>query len=246
MKISIIIPTYNCSKYIEKAIDSVLNQKYVNKELIVVDGNSTDNTIEILKKYQDKIKWISEKDNGQADAINKGFKMASGEIVAWLNADDYYESDIFEKIVAEFKNNSNLSLLYGNCRSVDENGNLIKINKPPRKISASKLIRNGNYIFQPSSFYRKGVVEKINFLDSKLNYWMEYDLYIKLLQNGDGQYIDEILSVFLIRDNQKSNVRNILQMDKELFNISLSHGGTKFSKVYLSTLIRKLKYEKNN
>jgi|AntRauTorckE6833_2_1112554.scaffolds.fasta_scaffold04717_7 glycosyltransferase involved in cell wall biosynthesis len=240
MKISIVIPTYNCGQYLEKAILSVLNQPYENKELIVIDGNSTDNTLEILEKYKDRLKWVLEKDSGQAEAINKGFKMSSGEIVTWLNADDYYEPVIFNYIAKEFNEDKNIVLVYGNCRNVDKKRKEIKINFPPEEVSVKKLISNGNYIYQPSSFYLKKTLREIGFINENLNYWMEYDLYIKLLKKGSGKYIDRILSNFMIREDQKSNKKNREKMNKELITISRKHGGTRLSKIYFSTIIHKI------
>ncbi|CEG13852.1 putative Glycosyl transferase family protein [groundwater metagenome] len=240
MKFSIIIPTYNCGQYIRNAIDSILNQPYKNKDLIVIDGGSNDNTIEILKSYEEKIKWISEKDNGQADAINKGFKIATGEIVAWLNADDYYEPDIFNDVVREFKKDSNIVLVYGKCRSVFKGNS--KVDVPPQNITAEKMIQNGNFVYQPSSFYRLETIKKINYLDDKLNYWMEYDLFIKLLKNGDSTYVDKILSNFTVREDQKSNSKNILKMDKELLNINRKYGGGYLSKTLFSNIYHRLIY----
>ena len=95
--VSIITPSYNQGRFIRQTIESVLNQKYPNIEYIIVDGGSSDNTLEIIKEYEGKIKWISEKDNGQSDAINKGFSMANGEIIAWLNSDDIYLEDAIQK-----------------------------------------------------------------------------------------------------------------------------------------------------
>lgn len=239
MRISIIIPTYNCAKYIKKAIDSVLNQPYENKELIIIDGGSNDNTVEILKSYSEKIKWISEKDSGQSDAINKGFKIATGDIITWLNADDYYEPDIFRKINNEFENKK-IVLLYGKCRSISTKKAIINV--PPQNITIRDLINKGNLIYQPSSFYNKSVVDEIGLLDSSLNYWMEYDLFIKLLQKGKSSYLDEILANFTIREDQKSNRKNILIMDKELWEISKKYNGNIFSKLFLSIIYHKIKY----
>lgn len=238
MKISIIIPTYNCGKYIKKAIDSVLNQSYQNKELIVVDGKSDDGTLKILESYGDRIKWISEKDYGQGDAINKGFKIATGEIVTWLNADDYYESNIFENIVEEFKKDKNIVLVYGKQRSISKD--LIIINTPPSYISLRKMLNEGNFIHQPSSFYKLETIKKINYVDASLYYWMEYDLFIKLLNNGKSLYIDKVLSNFMIREDQKSNPKNYKKMDKELYSISRRHGGNYFSKIFFVNIYHKL------
>ncbi len=238
MKISIIIPTYNCGQYIKKAIDSVLDQPYQDKELIVIDGGSNDGTVDILKSYGEKIKWISEKDNGQADAINKGFKIATGEIATWLNADDYYEPNIFENISAEFKNSKEVVLVYGNCKTVSEKN--IEINVPPKEITSRKMIRKGNFIYQPASFYRLETIKKVGYLDSSLNYWMEYDLFIKLLNNGKSSYIDRALANFTIRPDQKSNSKNSVAMNKELLQTSRKYGGSYFSKMFFSDLFLRL------
>ena len=200
----------------------------------------SDEEVDILKSYGNKIKWISEPDSGQSEAINKGFKMVTGDIVTWLNADDYYQENIFNKISREFTNNEKLVLLYGNCRSVDEEYSCIKINTPPSRLNYKKLIRGGNYIYQPSSFYKTDAVKKNNYLDEKLNYWMEYDLFIKLLKSGESKHINITLSNFTIRRDQKSDIRNIIEMDKELISISRKYGGARLSKIYFSTIIHKV------
>ena len=238
MKLSIIIPTYNCGQYIKKAIDSVLGQPYQNKEIIVIDGGSKDNTIEILKSYGAQIKWISEKDNGQADAINKGFKMATGDITTWLNADDYYMSNIFDEIVNAFEEDDKIVLVYGNCKSVAKNFEIM--NTPPTQLNLKKMINSGNMVFQPSSFYRMKTIRAINYLDSSLTYWMEFDLFIKLLKNGSSKYINKTLSIFTLRDDQKSNSKNIVAMNKELRKISRLHGGHFFSRILISSIYNRL------
>ena len=107
--VSVITPSFNCAKYIENTILKIQNQTYQNIEHIIIDGGSNDNTIEILKKYKDKITWISEKDSGMYDAINKGFKMARGEIFTYINTDDFYESDrTIEIVVDKFKEHKNI------------------------------------------------------------------------------------------------------------------------------------------
>lgn len=244
MKISIIIPSYNLGQYIKRTIESVLSQDYLNKELIVVDGGSTDNTIDILRSYGDKIFWISEEDNGQSDAINKGFKMASGEVVAWINADDYYEPNILSKVVEEFSKDTSISILYGKCKSISETETVI--NTPPSNITAKKLINSGNLIYQPSSFYNSVLVKKVGYLDDNLNYWMEYDLYIKLLKQNPGHFLDQVLSNFTVREDQKSNSKNQKEMEDEVLLISKRHGGGLFSKVFIKSIFNKIKNEKNN
>ncbi len=240
MKISIIIPAYNSAHFIKKAIESVLNQSYQNKELIVIDGGSTDNTADILTSYGSKLSWISEKDSGQADALNKGFKRATGDIVAWLNADDFYEPNIFMDIKNIFEANPEVAIVYGNCRSISSKKTIINI--PPVNLSPKKLINEGNFIYQPSSFFRNSAIKAVGQIDATLHYWMEYDLCIKLLKLGKSIYINSILSNFSIRDGQKSDMKNIIEMDKELLKISRKYGGNYFSKIYFSSLYHRVKY----
>lgn len=238
MKISIIIPSFNAGFFIERAINSVLLQPYQNKEVIVIDGGSTDKTISILESYGSSIRWISEKDGGQADAINKGFKMATGDILAWINADDYYFPDVFGKVVDVFNSNAAIVLLYGRCRSISKGGFFIN-NIPPKSISRKDLISKGNTIFQPASFYLRSAVGVVKYLDESLYYWMEYDLYIKLLAVGKSYFLDIFLANFSIRRGQKSDLKNIFKMDKELYAISRKYGGRKFSWIFFSMLFHR-------
>ena len=128
-KISIVMPSYNQAEFIEKSILSVLNQDYKNFELIIIDGGSNDGTIEIIKKYQDYISfWVSEKDKGQSDALNKGFKLSSGEIYGWLNSDDIYLPNAFHNLMLAFKNNLNKKIVFGDWLSFDRNLKNINLN----------------------------------------------------------------------------------------------------------------------
>jgi glycosyltransferase involved in cell wall biosynthesis len=128
-KISIIMPSYNQGIFIEKSILSILNQDYPNLELIIIDGGSIDNTIEIIKKYEDRIAyWASNKDNGQSDALNIGFSHAKGEIFGWLNSDDLYMPETFKLVVEAYDKNKELEIIYGDWLSIDENDKVIDLN----------------------------------------------------------------------------------------------------------------------
>ena len=129
MKISIITPCYNAASYIEQTINSILNQGYSNLEYIIIDGGSTDGTIEIIKKYADKLAyWVSEPDNGQSDAINKGIAVATGGIFNWMNADDYLEPNVLNLIATEFLENE-IDVVCTKTNLVDVNGLFLRINE---------------------------------------------------------------------------------------------------------------------
>jgi glycosyltransferase involved in cell wall biosynthesis len=128
LKISVITPSLNQGKYIEECILSVLNQGYDNFDHIIIDGGSTDNTLTVLRKYKHLI-WVSEPDEGQSDAINKGFKMASGEIIGWLNADDRYLPGTFHSVAEYMSRWPDVDLIYGDYRWIDAEGRVIKLRK---------------------------------------------------------------------------------------------------------------------
>ncbi len=148
MKISIITPSYNQKDYIEKNIKSVLNQKYFDFEHIIVDGDSNDGTQEVLKKY-DHLKWISEKDKGQCDALNKALKMVTGEVIGWLNADDFYLDGAFDQII-KFMKETNSDCLYGDYLEIDKNEIVIKENVVP---SPSKWIAKYMCFIPSTTFF---------------------------------------------------------------------------------------------
>lgn len=212
-KISIVTPSYNCGKYIEETILSVINQDYDNLEYFVIDGESTDNTVKILKqlskKYPGKFKWISEPDKGQTNAVNKGLKMCSGDWFAFQNADDYYEPNIFSKIAQTIKSNPNSGVIYGNCFTLFEN-NTKKLSIPPKEINY-KSLKNGNLIYGPASFYNIQAIKKVGGYDETLNHWLDYEMYIRISKIMPVRYIDLNIANFRRRHEQKSKAKNLQQ-----------------------------------
>lgn len=177
--VTIVVPSYNQGQFIDDTLKSILNQDYPNIEVIVMDGGSTDQTLEILKRYEELITYISEPDNGQSHAINKGLRMARGEIVAWLNSDDIYPDRLSVRhMVDAFGRNTKADLIYGDFIEIDNNNVVLKIYKRP-SYSLNRLLRIG-YISQPATFFRRHVVENIQVREDlryalDLEYWLRAD-----------------------------------------------------------------------
>lgn len=182
-KVSIITPSFNQGKYLEDTILSVVTQSYPNLEYIIVDGGSKDNSLEIIKKYTEKykfIKWVSESDAGQSNAINKGFKLSTGDIVAWLNSDDTYCSDSIANAVDFFYSNSDLDLMYGNANIIDEKGIFKEKFSLVENYNLERLKNINIFIMQPTTFWKREVFDKVGFLDESLYYTMDWDFWIRI------------------------------------------------------------------
>ncbi len=186
-KISLVTPSFNQAKFIEQTIQSVLQQKYPNLEYLVIDGGSTDGTLKILKKYQKQLKFISEPDFGQSNAINKGLKMASGNIVGYINSDDRLLPNALKSVAQKFVDYPEIKWLTGKCRIIDEKGQEILTTVTAYKnfwlqrytFTALTIL---NFISQPATFWRKELLwdKDIGYLDEKLDYSMDYDYWLKL------------------------------------------------------------------
>ncbi len=239
-KISIITPTFNCGQYIEEAIDSVLNQDYDNIEYFVIDGGSTDNTLELLKKYSEKypgkFKWISEPDKGQTDAINKGLRMCTGDWFAWLNADDYYEPNILSKVAEYISKNQDAGVIFGNCYAV-KNGKKFQLDIPPKSVTF-KTLRGGNQIYGPASFFNMDAIKKVGEFDVDVDYWMDYEMYIRISKIMPLQYINLNIANFRVRPEQKSKTaENASAMHKEAIKIIKTY----YNSYYLDRLKMRIK-----
>lgn len=238
MRFSVITPSLNQGRFIADCIDSVLRQDYDDIEHIIVDGGSSDETSEVLKGYS-HLKIITGIDSGPANAINKGFRIASGEVLSWLNADDYYEEKVFGKLNLLFKENSDLQFLYGNLTFVDINKNILYKDKT-RKFDFDSLVNTSPDIRQPCSFYRRELVVKANFLNEKIKTVFDYDLFIKMSKHTVPFYLDENLAYY--RDYADTLTRkNIRIQGMEIFKISRSYGARLFSPLTKISLKRILK-----
>jgi len=203
-KISVITPSFNQGKFLKETIDSVISQQYPDLEYIIIDGGSTDQSIDIIKSYASNLTyWISEKDNGQSQALNKGLRRATGEIVTWLNSDDTYEPGTLLKIAEHFLSRPDISLLHGKTILFGEGRKDELRGAPSKDVDALYLA----YIPfpQPSSFFRRHVLIEQGFLDESLHYGMDFDLLARIALNYKIDRSEEIYSRYRMHPQSKSN-----------------------------------------
>jgi glycosyltransferase involved in cell wall biosynthesis len=190
--VSVVTPSYNQGRYIEETIQSVLSQDYSNLEYLVLDGGSSDATLEILQRYEGRLRWISESDRGQADAINKGFRLARGEILGWLNSDDVYLPGTIQKVVQYFQTHRDIGMLYGEGYHVDAMGKVIE--RYYTEPFDFRRLGEICFICQPTVFLRADVFEAIGPLEIDLRFCMDYDYWMRIAKRFRIGYLDEYLA----------------------------------------------------
>ncbi|HOK55988.1 MAG TPA: glycosyltransferase family 2 protein [bacterium] len=221
---SIITVSLNQGKYIEETIKSVIFQEgdfYL--EYLILDGGSTDNTLEILEKYKKgfenkeikinckglEFRYISEKDEGPTNALNKGFKLTKGEIIGILNSDDIYPTGILKKVWNTFKKNEKIDIVYGDVKFIDASGNFVKIKKNKRNIKEKDFIYE-NALIQPEVFLKRKVIEKVGIFDENLKFANDYEFWIRCLKNNlKFKYIPYTLAIFRKRYDARSSSSNL-------------------------------------
>lgn len=237
-RFSIITPTLNQSKYIRQMIESVLSQDYENKELIVIDGGSSDGTQNILSEYKEII-WISEPDTGAANALNKGFKIAGGDIIAWLNSDDYYDKNAIKTISKVFEIDENLDLVYGNLTFVDEFGKKLLYEKTEEYKLETLVRKYADIVRQPCTFFKRELLDKVGCLDESLKCVFDYDIFIRFLKIARPKYVDANIAFY--RDYKDTLTRKFIRRQgKEIIKVSRRNGARIYDKIVLSSLIKKI------
>jgi len=218
---------------------SVLEQDYPNIEYIVIDGASTDGSVEIIEKYANRLAvWVSEPDKGQTDAINKGFAIATGEIMAWLNSDDTYETGAISAAVAFLQAHPEIGLVYGDTNFIDVQGNIIgKFNA--QQTSLQRLRRGGVYIPQQAAFWRAALWFQVGPLDPSFYFAMDYDLWVRLAQVTDIHYTSQLWANFRLHGDAKT-----ISADErcwpEMLRVHRRDGGSWFSWIYVRYFVRKV------
>ncbi len=202
-RVSIITPSYNQAQFIEETIRSVLLQGYPDLEYLVIDGGSTDGTLDILRRYEPWLRWVSEPDRGQSDAINKGLRMASGDILAYLNSDDLYLPGALYAIADFFRSYHEAGLVYGECRVIDEHGNELGY-LPRRPFDLRRTIQRAEFLPQQATFWRHEVMEKVGLFDDSLCYAMDYEYFIRVARAFPVAYLPQPVACFRMQHTSKT------------------------------------------
>lgn len=239
--ISIVTPSYNQARFLEATIRSVLEQDYPHIEYLIVDGGSTDGSLEIIQRYADRLAWwVSEPDQGQTDAINKGFARARGEIFAWLNSDDTYAPGAVSQAVAFLQSHPQVGMVYGDANLIDENGQVIG-KFPARQTDYRRLKRGYVHIPQQASFFRASLWKQVGPLDPTFYFAMDYDLWVRIARLAPLHYVPSLWANFRLHDTGKSVVADD-RCWPEMLRVHWREGGSWFSWLVLKAKLRPLVY----
>lgn len=237
--VSIVTPSFNQANFLEATIFSILNQDYPHIEYIIIDGGSTDGSVEVIKKYADRLTdWVSESDQGQTDALNKGFARVTGKYMAYLNSDDTLEPYAVSEAVALLEKNPQWGMVYGDAHYIDEAGRPIG-DFPASQTDYRKLRRGYVHIPQQAAFWRTDLWRQVGPLDPTFYFAMDYDLWVRLAKISQLRYHPRVWANFRLHDDSKT----IVDDDRcwpEMIRIHRRDGGSWFSIIVAKYYLRRI------
>ncbi len=237
--VSIVTPSYNQAPFLEATLRSVLDQDYPNIEYIVVDGGSTDGSLEIIQRYAGRLAgWSSEPDKGQTDAINKGFARVRGDVLAWLNSDDVYLPGAVSQAVALLQENPQAGMVYGDASYIDGSGQEIG-RFPARQTDYRRLLQGRVYIPQQAAFFRAELWRRVGPLDASFYFAMDYDLWVRLARLAPLVYTPRLWASFRLHAGAKT-VAADERCWPEMLRVYRREGGTRFSLIYARYALRRV------
>jgi glycosyltransferase involved in cell wall biosynthesis len=226
-RITVVTPSFNQEQFLERTILSVINQDYPNLEYIIVDGGSTDGSVELIKKYEKYLTyWVSERDDGQSQAINKGLKRATGDWLAWQNSDDIFYPGAFHSLANAIRVNRQSSLIIGNMNLIDEQDHVINDLKYVKPTYQS-LLAEGMVLTNQAAFWRRSLHDKIGYLDEELHYGFDFEWFLRVLQIGKAAHVNKTWGGLRMHSQTKTSRYQIL-FDKEYAKIREGREATQF------------------
>jgi glycosyltransferase involved in cell wall biosynthesis len=228
--ITVVTPSFNQARFIGETIESVLGQGYPNLEYIVVDGGSTDGTQDILRRYGDRLRWVSERDRGQADAVNKGVAMGHGEIIGWLNSDDTYAPGALQRAARVFASAPDVGVVYGDADHVLEDG--AHYGPYPTSAFDHQRLAERCFICQPAAFIRRRAFDAVGGVDAELRYCMDYDLWIRMGRQQRFVYLGEVLAQSRLHETGKTLASRRAVIEEIMATVKRHYGLVPFEWVY--------------
>lgn len=228
LKISVVTVSYNQGQYIRQNIESVLAQHYPNFEHIIVDGGSTDGTVDILKTYP-HLKWTSEPDRGQSDGLNKGFRRATGDVIAWINSDDMLAPGALQRVNDFFEANPDKSVVTGNQIIIDGQGRKLHTIRAEAFTYDHLLNGTRTSVMQNSTFFRRSVLLDVGYLDESFHYTMDHELFVRIARKYKSYTVDADLACFRVWESSKTSTAQF-KFFKELVRVKRKHHARIFSK----------------
>jgi glycosyltransferase involved in cell wall biosynthesis len=239
--VSIITPSYNQGHYLTHTIHSILSQDYPRLEYIIVDGGSSDNSVEVIQQYADRLAWwVSEPDQGHADALNKGFAHATGQVLAWLNSDDTYQPGAIRAAVEFLVAHPEVSMVYSDANLVDEQGKYLG-RFPAQQTDYARMLSGFVHIPQATTFFWSHLWQQVGPLDLTLKYAFDYDLWVRLAKIAPLVYIPQVWANFRLHEAGKT----VYLDDRcypDMIRVSRREGGSGISRLVIRWYLRRLIY----
>jgi glycosyltransferase involved in cell wall biosynthesis len=221
--VSIVTPSYNQARFLRRTIDTVLAQDYPRIEYVVIDGGSTDGSVELLRSYDDRVRWLCEPDRGQSDAINKGFALTGGAIRAYLNSDDVLWPGAVRSVVEHFARHPDWDLVYGNAYHIDADDGIID-RYPTARYDLGRLLQNC-FICQPATFWRARIADRVGPFDAHLHYAMDLDYWLRIDRAGGRLvHVPEVLACSRVHPATKT-LSARTQVYREILQVCRQHAG---------------------
>jgi glycosyltransferase involved in cell wall biosynthesis len=234
--ISIITPSYNQAGFLEETILSVLTQEYPYKEYLVIDACSCDGSIEIIRRYAPQLShWVSEPDRGQSNGINKGFAIARGEVLAWLNSDDTYMAGALTAVAECFALHPDVDLIYGDFVYTDVSGKVMRRRHVFSSMSYETLLYH-DYLGQPSVFFRRSLWEKVGPIDESLHYCMDWELFLRMWKVCRSMHLPKVLATYRLHDKAKSNAEDTELWSQQMHLVQQRHCNRRFPWPWLNNI----------
>lgn len=237
--VSIVSPSFNQARYLEEAMQSVLAEEYSQLEYIIIDGGSKDGSVDLIKRYTDRLAyWSSEPDRGQADALNKGLSRARGKYMAWLNADDRMKPNAAREAVSFLEAHPEVGMVYGDAEFIDANGRVIG-RFASRQTDYRRLLRGYVHIPQQAAFWRAELWQQVGPLDPSLSFAMDYDLWVRLAKISKLKYLPRPWAQFRLHADSKT-IQNDMRAWEDMLKVYRREGGSFFSIIVAKFWLRRL------